>query len=510
MKTSWKVNLVLAIVVLTLGVGSVCFGEASRTPLYYRAWQGTYGILDIAETPNDVYFVDSGNTARGGDTSGFGGNPDTPFLTIDFAIGQCTAGQNDTIYVLPGHAETVIAAAGVAVDVAGISIIGVGTGDNRPTVTFTTDVAADLDVDSDDVTLANLIFVNGIDSQTAMIDVNADDFTIEDCEFREGAAAQALTYIDINGGGANACDRARVVNCRFDQTAAGGNQAIELGEVADQVSIVNCLIDGDWTNAGIHNPTAKVMTNLTIRDCIVGNLQTGDHAIELVSACTGFAIDNRLNGDTAGTILDPGSLKCLGNLEVAGVDSQGIATPVTVADSASNFIGADNSNNAAATTSVVANVDGTVLERQEYGLTLAGSVFTITETVTSSAIPNNTQTLAVTSASSGGDLLVEAITINTDGTGLAAPTNIEFSSDNAKGVTGADGPIAVEIIASFGVNATVVVIKDATSHTLPYVLESGKTLFIHGDDGVGTGAGTADVTIVFRRMAAGATITAAP
>ncbi len=503
-----SIRLILAVAVLCLG--AVCFGEASRTPLYFREWQGTFGILDIADTPNDVYFVDSGNTSRGGDTSGFGGNPDTPFLTIDFAIGQCTAGQNDVIYVAPGHTEAVIAAAGIAVDVAGISIVGLGEGALRPTVTFTTDAGADLDVDAANVTIANMIFVNGIASQTAMIDVNADDFTIADCEFREGSALQALTYIDINGGGANACDRALIVNCRFDQTAAGGNQAIELGEVADQVSIVGCLIDGDWATAGIHNPTGKVLTNLTIQDCVVANRQTGDHAIELVSACTGFAVDNRLNGDTLGTILDPGSLKCLGNLEVAAIDSQGIATPLTVADSAANFVGADNADNAAATTSVVSNVDGSVLERQEHALTLAGSLFTITETVTSSGIPNNAQTLAVTSASSGGDLLIEEITVNTDGTGLAAPTNIEFSTDNAKGVTGADGPIAVEIIGSFGVNATVVVKKDATSHTLPYVLESGKTIFIHGDDGVGTGGGTADVTIVFRRLAAGATITAAP
>ena len=138
-----------------------------------------------------------------------------------------------------------------------------------------------------------------------------------------------------------------------------------------------------------------------------------------------------------------------------------------------------------------------------------GSEFSITKTFTSSAIPNNTQTGGAITAASSGVLLIKEITVNTDGTGFAGPTNIEFSVDNTNGQTGAAAPIVLEVIASFGVNKTMVATKDATSHTLPIVLETGKKIFIHGDDAGGTGAGTGDITIVFQRIDNGSSIAAA-
>ena len=308
----------------------------------------------------NVFWVDSG-----AGSNGYKGTFDRPFATIDYAIGRCTANNGDIIMVKPGHTETVSAAGDIDCDVAGIALIGLGNGEDRPIVTVDSDTGADIDIDAANILIQNIIFKVDIDSLTAMIDVNADDFTMAYCELREGSAKQALTFIDINGGSANACDRAKIIGCKITQTSAGGNQAIELGEVADGVEIIDCVIDGDWANAGIHNPTGKVLTNLLLKDNIVSNRQTGDHAIELVSACTGFAIDNRLYGDTLGTIFDPGSLKCLGNKETNAVDKPGIDSPLDVTDAATNFIGDDNNNNAAATTSVVANEDGSVLERLE-------------------------------------------------------------------------------------------------------------------------------------------------
>ena len=46
-----------------------------------------------------------------------------PYATIDYAIGQCTASAGDVIIVFPGHTETITAAAGIALDVAGVSIV---------------------------------------------------------------------------------------------------------------------------------------------------------------------------------------------------------------------------------------------------------------------------------------------------------------------------------------------------------------------------------------------------
>src|SRR3989442_11988440 len=78
-----------------------------------------------------VFFVDSTNAAAKDVSGGYGSDPTTPLKTINFAITQCTADKGDTIYVLPGHAESVSAAAAISIGIAGVHIIGLGTGIKR-------------------------------------------------------------------------------------------------------------------------------------------------------------------------------------------------------------------------------------------------------------------------------------------------------------------------------------------------------------------------------------------
>lgn len=248
-----------------------------------------------------------------------------PFSTIDAAINACSA--NDLIMVKAGHAESITAAAGIDADVSGISIVGMGSGEQRPVVTFTTATTADVDIDAANVTIANILFKVDVDALAAPIDVNSTDFTLENCEFREGSAKQWATCVDINGGSANACDRTTIRGCKFVSYTAGADNAIKLAEVADEVTIERCIIDGDFTDAGIHNPTGKVMTNLRLINNVVRNRQTGDHAIELVSACTGEAVGNRLFGDTPGAVFDPGSLLCSDNWEAHKIDAAAVPSP---------------------------------------------------------------------------------------------------------------------------------------------------------------------------------------
>lgn len=288
---------------------------------------GVFNVVDMSEHPGNVWFVDSGHSDAS-DSASYGRNPDLPFATIDYAVGKCTASNGDVIYVAPGHAETVIAAGGIDLDVAGISVIGLGSGALRPTVTFTTSANADVDVDAASITVKNILFVNGIDDQVAMIDVNADDFTIEDCEFRAGSSTQALRFIYL--ASANVADRCIIKNCKFTSTADGGDSAIDIEDAQDGVRIEGCWIDGDFDDAGIESDA--VFTNALIKDNVISNRATGQHAIELSGAATGLLVGNSLYGDTLGTILDPGSMKCLGNYETDAVDQAGVPTPRTSAD----------------------------------------------------------------------------------------------------------------------------------------------------------------------------------
>lgn len=138
-----------------------------------------------------------------------------------------------------------------------------------------------------------------------------------------------------------------------------------------------------------------------------------------------------------------------------------------------------------------------------------GTTFVVVKTFTSSSIPNNTQTGGALTTAATGALVCESIILQTNSTGLAGPTNIEISTDNVKGLTGAAAPNILKAVSALGANKTVVLGFDASSEVLPLYLESGKKLYIDGDDGAGTGAGTVDVVMTFRRVAAGASIDAA-
>lgn len=268
---------------------------------------------------NSYFFVHSSGS------NGNSGGSEDPYATIDYAIGRCSANKGDVIIVKAGHAETITAAAGIDADVAGIFILGQGSGTDMPEITFTTATTADMDIDAANVTVSGIRFICGIDSQAAMIDVNAANATISGCEFRESAAT-GLTAIDVNGGAANACDGARIVGNRFYLTTAGNwDRAIELGEVANAVEITNNTIIGDFDDAGIHNITGKVLTNLAIVGNMVRNNQAAQHAIELVSACTGTAYNNMLVTDSIVTQFDAGALSCANNFwqSTTGGDGQG-------------------------------------------------------------------------------------------------------------------------------------------------------------------------------------------
>src|SRR4051812_35862716 len=83
-------------------------------------------------TFGNVFFV---NSVTGSSTGGY--SPDPPAPTIAQALALCTASQGDRVYLAPGHVES-IGASGLAWNVAGVEIIGLGTGNNRPTLTWHT------------------------------------------------------------------------------------------------------------------------------------------------------------------------------------------------------------------------------------------------------------------------------------------------------------------------------------------------------------------------------------
>jgi len=174
---------------------------------------GAFTIAGIEKFPGEIFFVHStGTNAAGG-----GQNPDAPVATVDYAIGLCTASRGDVIVVLPGHAETTTA---IALDVAGVSIIGLGTGRLKPALTATTASTDLLNVTAANCSIVNIRFVGAASGVTALLDIAADDFTGERLVFEHGATP--LSAVTVPG----AFSRGKLVDCDWRGTAAGPDYGI--------------------------------------------------------------------------------------------------------------------------------------------------------------------------------------------------------------------------------------------------------------------------------------------
>jgi hypothetical protein len=120
--------------------------------------------------------------------------------TLNSALAQCRSGMGDIVIVLPGHSESIATADAMSNLVAGTKIIGMGTGNERPTFTWTATGSTFL-LDVANVTLQNLILNlepgAGTVTVTAPITISAAGCAITGCKIRMGTSATAKVAIGI-------------------------------------------------------------------------------------------------------------------------------------------------------------------------------------------------------------------------------------------------------------------------------------------------------------------------
>ena len=163
-----------------------------------------------------VFFVDSNG---GGSTTSGGRTPAAAFTTIDSAIGACTANRGDVILVMAGHAETISAAGGIAADVAGVSIIGLGKGTSRPTLTLSA-TDSTIAVSAANVTFKNLVIKSSVNELVKVFNITAAYCDIDAVDYVDnGAAKETIQFILTT---ANA-DYLTVRNCRHVQLTAAAS-----------------------------------------------------------------------------------------------------------------------------------------------------------------------------------------------------------------------------------------------------------------------------------------------
>src|SRR3990167_5368866 len=474
--------------------------------------------------PGRVFWVGNNATLLKGEkgalddnANDMGGTFLRPFATLDYAVGQCVANRGDIIYVRPNHTETVSVADAIDFDVAGISVIGLGNGSNRPRLDYTV-AAGEVAIGADNVLLENLNFHANVTAVLIAVD-------IEDCYMDMGIGG-AVRAIFLDADTDNTVIRRNFIQGDYSTANIGGDTTLSTNLLIED----NVLVNGSADNLGtlevielLTGTTAYIRNNL----CVC-NVATPDLSIVADTAIlSGNRFYETISGEEEPLYAE--KLPDDANNFIGVDDSNNVAATTNVAanrdgsilerlesivanqedDVATNYIGIDDANNVAATTNVAANRDGSILERLEHLLNPngTGSIVYVTKSLTSSAVL--TTGVDVTGVSAGGALEMIKCAVMTDATGLAAGTLFTMETNNANG----KAVFFTEAVADLGVNATETIAGDDAGTLdagsfLP-IVESGKKIIAKCTGTNCTGTGVAVVHMVFRALADTATIAAA-
>lgn len=254
------------------------------------------------------------------------------FATIDEAIGACTANAGDTIYVLPGHTEA-ITSGSIALDVAGVSIIGLGSGSLKPSLTFgATD--SKISVTAANGTFKNLRLVAGVaDIVTAFLHATAAQNTqYIDIEFTASAAFNFINCYTL--GAANISD-----GCRFERnylrTADTGQLALAITAAAqNDLKFYDNYVVHAAAAAGLLTAGAAELLGLDVKGNFVQTGQTdgsvGTLVITTGTASSGRVVDNDIKtADAAANVAIPIASKVYAARNyIAGADEVGTVIAV--------------------------------------------------------------------------------------------------------------------------------------------------------------------------------------
>ena len=254
---------------------------SSNFPNGFAAGVTIRGIPLLQVHPGEVFWVNNSGVLAKGGVGGSNGNDGSyrrPFSTIDYAIGRCTAGRGDIIAVMPGHEEDIAAAAGIALDVAGVAIVGLGSASSRPKITFSA-TGSTFTVTAANCSLSNLWF----DAQVAQcvtglsLSGAADGFSMENCLSTENANDGTHNFIDVITIATGANDLSWK-GCKFIGNDAA-NDAFITGVAHDQFYIDDCYFAANVAQAAAHglvvssgNVTNAEIKNSSFRSNVDGAL----------------------------------------------------------------------------------------------------------------------------------------------------------------------------------------------------------------------------------------------
>ncbi len=267
---------------------------SSNYPSGFTSGVTIRGIPLTQMHPGEVFHVNNSGVLSKGSISASNGNDGSflaPFSTVVYALTQVTAGRGDIIVVGAGHSEDSAGAAGIALNVAGTAIVGVGVGELRPKLTFST-TASTITVTAANMSFSNIQFEATVAEVVMGLDVSAvDGLSFDNCYFTEGAAAGTFNFVKIIDL-ATGADDFSMSNCKFFGRDTNNNAQI-LGVAHNGFYLDNCQFYNvvSPTVTGLIQTSGNV-TNLEIKDCNFYSNVDGAICIAMAgSACTGVIKD---------------------------------------------------------------------------------------------------------------------------------------------------------------------------------------------------------------------------
>ena len=281
-------------------------------------------LSNLPVTSGKVFFVGKSSLYPRAADANAGRDPNVPLATIDAAVARCTANKGDMIIVMPGHTES-LPATDITLDVAGVSVIGLGQGATRPVITYAA-TGSLLTITAANCRVSNIEFTPGIASVAQAINISAANAEVDNCKFNSHATLEFLRIINIDSSGTGSVIRDNKI---FGLDGAAGATGIALNG-CDQVQILRNIIQGDFSTGAIENVTASAMQTI-IADNIVSNQSTSG-TITMLATATGVISNNMLSNRTTGlgaASFTGGDCLCNQNFYTNDEDEANVIVPTT-------------------------------------------------------------------------------------------------------------------------------------------------------------------------------------
>lgn len=294
--------------------------------------------------PGKVFWVYNGSALLPGQKGGSNGNKGTfnePFATVDYAVSQCTANRGDIVFVKPGHAETFAAADGFDLDVAGVAVVGMGTGTLKPTFTLSA-TTSDVNISAANCSLMNMRFVASTSDVVRAIQVTATHATIKGIDVLDsGGTNEILTVIKATGTTDNEADGLWIEGCRAYGTSTAILEFFEFNSHINGLVFKDNIIINEGTAAGaaIAGATGKNLLNAYIGYNKTSNKATANNLFidSDSTASTGIAENNLIGHADVTSTHDNGltgmGFRLFNNLSTSTASVSGFVLPAIDADS---------------------------------------------------------------------------------------------------------------------------------------------------------------------------------